>query len=354
MAEAAGLAVGTIALASLFQTCLDFLEYIEDARNTKGDQDRGETKLGLLKIRLRQWGDDLQVSHPGHEDGGLRKHWPEEGGTISKSLIGIAAILDEAANLNRKYESYNMKESPSSSPDLELDKGSGETQVLRRKYCKYLIIFKQRASWALKDKKKLHSLLTELDFFITNLEKVTVKLLQTGSFEYYQSPTYESDSDMSRQNSHHTSYPPSMTRDYGSDMSSRSSKSSAHHNTPSQWPSSDQQRGNFQALVQHGQASGQSRMTSSQALVRLPGSTSSGHRNSQGAPSHNRTYQSGTDKDGNTYNHCVADIEAKQFNGNVDSDSRSGRHTYNENEAKGKAKQVNGNSSYQFAMDFFK
>lgn len=176
MAEAAGLAVGTIALATLFQTCLDILDYIDDARNMDSDRERGESKLGLLKIRLKHWGEDLQVLHPGHEDGGLREHWPEESGTISRSLTGITEILSDASQLCCKYALYKSK-AALRHPGLQLSKVEIEQKAAPRgNNYRSLASLKYRATWVFRDKRKLASLLTELDFFITNLERVTTRV----------------------------------------------------------------------------------------------------------------------------------------------------------------------------------
>ncbi|KAI1849643.1 hypothetical protein JX266_004592 [Neoarthrinium moseri] len=199
MAEAAGLAVGTIALASLFQTCVDILDYIEDARNIESDRDRGDTRLGLLKIRLKQWGDKLQVANPGYEDGGLIDHWDGESGTISKSLLGIKGILEQASYLSHKYAPYKM--AISAWPcDSNLCRKANETenQDVRRKtaYQKFLYL-KQRTTWALRDKRRFNASLVELDFFITNLEIVTSRLLALEKLDWESVTINETDFTMS-------------------------------------------------------------------------------------------------------------------------------------------------------------
>ncbi|KAH6656541.1 prion-inhibition and propagation-domain-containing protein [Truncatella angustata] len=195
MAEAAGLAVGTIALASLFQTCLDILDYIEDARNIKSDRERGDTKLGLLKIRLKQWGDDLQVLYPGREDGGLREHWPEESGTISKSLLGITGMLNDASKLSHKYAPYRIKLNSWYivwKPSKRIYKPD-QQEISEKQICQGLTSLTQRTTWAFRDKKRFNSLLAELDFFVTNLEKVTIRVVRFDKLELESLSTSEGD-----------------------------------------------------------------------------------------------------------------------------------------------------------------
>lgn len=182
MAEAAGLAVGTIALASLFQTCIEVLEYIDDARNIDDDRERGETKLSLLNVRLKQMGEDLHVTNPGLEDGGLPELWPQEIEAISNGLLGVTQILNNASRLCRKYDLQGGGVNPTPSRPKAAWQVHDPTQrpaPRRSTYCS-LVSFRKRASWALRDKKRFNSLLTELDFFVTNLEKVCFGILKFG------------------------------------------------------------------------------------------------------------------------------------------------------------------------------
>lgn len=101
MTEAAGLALGAVALVSLFQTAVDFLEYSEVARNLKADQELATTKINQLEVRLKQWGRDLRIEEHDQEwDGWLRM---QEGGLITNCLVGISDILGSASELTRKY-----------------------------------------------------------------------------------------------------------------------------------------------------------------------------------------------------------------------------------------------------------
>jgi hypothetical protein len=59
--EAAGLAVGAIALASLFSTCVECFECYEAARDAEEDLKTILVKLDLEKTRLLIWGDQVGV-----------------------------------------------------------------------------------------------------------------------------------------------------------------------------------------------------------------------------------------------------------------------------------------------------
>lgn len=183
MAEAAGLALGAVALVSLFQTAVELLEYFEAARSLASDRELTATKLSLLEARLRQWGDDLHVEHPGQEDGGLRSRWKDEGGLVTKSLKGISEILGDATQLSEKYGLHKKRRLVwhSNIPLLCPILHRADTNIsLSRKPSNISPSIRRQAVWAIKDKKRFEALISDLDFFITNLEKVSGRLLKLG------------------------------------------------------------------------------------------------------------------------------------------------------------------------------
>ncbi|KAH8781317.1 prion-inhibition and propagation-domain-containing protein [Diaporthe sp. PMI_573] len=169
MAEAAGLALGVVALASLFQTCVEFLEYFEVARNLPEDGELVSTKLSLLETRLRSCGCELKVLDPRRQDGGWHGALADEEGVITRCLVGIRDILGDASKLRTKY-------------GLDKRKRLGWTfcfpfrlqhpQQAKAGRFSSIISLRRHVVWAVRDKKRFDSLIQDLDFFITNLEKV--------------------------------------------------------------------------------------------------------------------------------------------------------------------------------------
>jgi hypothetical protein len=185
MAEAIGLALGTIALASLFTTCVELLDYFELGRTHEYDLGVASLKLALLRARLDSWGDELNVRQIGHESEALRHVWPQEQDVISGSLLGIKNILGNAEALKDKYKLIPRKPNgisalvpgrrglhvlndPQSSPPER--PRSHRTQFLRRS-----------TKWAIKDKQKFDNLLKDLEFFISNLELVVNRMNMSRS-----------------------------------------------------------------------------------------------------------------------------------------------------------------------------
>lgn len=187
MAEAAGLALGAVALVGLFQTAVEFLEYFEDARNLQADRELATTKISLLEVRLKQWGRDLHIHEVGQEwDAWLRMHCLEEGGLIAKCLIGISSILGDASELTNKYGLDKTKRRNWSSVLFHVTRFLYELRrrAPKTKTSPAIESFQKptslgsKVTWAVRDKKRFQSLLSELDFLITNLERVSGHLLQ--------------------------------------------------------------------------------------------------------------------------------------------------------------------------------
>lgn len=193
MAEAAGLALGAVALVSLFQTAVEFLEYFEVAKNLRADHELAMTKINLLEVRLKQWGRDLRIQEVGEEcDGWLRMYYLEDGGLITSCLIGISNILGNASQLTSKY---GLDQTKRLSWHSFLSDVSQSCTGPYRQASKFKSSYKGpcptpstvrfsrnstslggKITWAIKDKKRFDSLISELDFFITNLERVSKRL----------------------------------------------------------------------------------------------------------------------------------------------------------------------------------
>lgn len=94
MAEAAGLTLGAVALASMFSTCIDLFDRFESGRNHAKDFHLACTKVRLLKIRLLKWGHILDIEAPGSEHAALKPCWSEERDVISRSLFGIENLFE--------------------------------------------------------------------------------------------------------------------------------------------------------------------------------------------------------------------------------------------------------------------
>jgi hypothetical protein len=179
MAEASGLVIGAIAMASLFSTCIDLFDRFELGRNYAYDYEIACTKMCLLKARLSDWGISLNLGVPGRECPALRQHWMEEQDVVGRSLFGIKEIFENASLLAEKYKLiperpgivknvilHRPKQAESDSTEQNSPKCT-ETRWSQ---------LRKRTVWAIHDKQKFDTFIENLSFLIENLEKVTKRI----------------------------------------------------------------------------------------------------------------------------------------------------------------------------------
>ena len=175
MADLAGLLLGTVALASVFGSCVELFEWFELAQNHKEDYQIACTKLSLLFSRLKTWGASLSVTNPGREHPALRQRWKEERDVIGRSLLGIKHIFENAALLAEKYK-LTPEESRETQPTLPNEAMGLLTDMTGFKPPKTKTNFwkswRKRTVWAIHDKQKFDGFIGDLSFLIENLETV--------------------------------------------------------------------------------------------------------------------------------------------------------------------------------------
>ncbi|KAK3067853.1 hypothetical protein LTR53_015017 [Teratosphaeriaceae sp. CCFEE 6253] len=161
MSEVAGLTLGVIALASLFNSCVEVLQYIDDGRTYVDDYDLACTKIGILHQRLRNWGGALHIRDGKTEHPLLLE--PATRNAVSKGLIRLSAILSDSEVLKAKYDPRpRTRALPSTDHRKRSIKAAPWSLQLRR-----------RTTWSIRDKAKFDRLIHDVSFLVDNLEKVT-------------------------------------------------------------------------------------------------------------------------------------------------------------------------------------
>jgi hypothetical protein len=190
MAEPVGLALGAVALASLFSTCVELMDYFELSRTFEYDYDKACLKLSLLKFRLDTWGGETLPSPPVspaalHTPKSYRArercYWPpREKLLVQSSLQGIARIFGSADVLKSKYDLLPRKSLGANAATTRWGEQAAHlSRVFRRRACsstRRVALIKRSTTWAIRDKNKFDCLIIDLEFFITNLEAVSTRL----------------------------------------------------------------------------------------------------------------------------------------------------------------------------------
>ncbi|KAI4113692.1 MAG: hypothetical protein LQ338_008129 [Usnochroma carphineum] len=181
MAEAAGLAIGTIGLAGLFTACVECVDYISLGRNHGKDFEISMTKLILLKARLSAWGESLLVTQEGQETPALREHWLAEQDNVGRCLISIKTMFEDGSQLESRYGLERLSTDQSLSVIPQGQKSKPFQQIedklkLRIHSRQEHTSVSKKTRWAIRDKKKFDSLLADLAFFIDGLEDLSDRI----------------------------------------------------------------------------------------------------------------------------------------------------------------------------------
>jgi hypothetical protein len=99
--EAAGLAVGTIALVGVFEDCITLLSQIGAAKSMKKDYKLLTTRLDFQRTTLLQWAERLNLYD--HEDYDRRLDDPALGCLIRQGLDCILQLLQDGRVLQQRY-----------------------------------------------------------------------------------------------------------------------------------------------------------------------------------------------------------------------------------------------------------
>lgn len=178
-----GLALGTVALASLFTACTELIDLFELSRSYEYDYDLACLKLSLLKARLDTSGKCLSIDEPGHEPSlQLQQNWPKEQDIIVRSLLGIKSIFGNAEVLKYKYRL--LPRQPNSLSSMLAIRAKSSTIADHRppsssrspNSSRHRSLFRRSTTWAIRDRQKFDALLSDLEFFISNLEHVVSRL----------------------------------------------------------------------------------------------------------------------------------------------------------------------------------
>jgi len=164
MAEVAGLVVGGVALASLFETCMLTFDRLDAGRNCSRDYQEDALIITLLGSRLRRWEETYRKCAPSNtaHDGELAEQALESVNNNLKSLCKTAERYqpkdksDNVASMTEKLQKMHVS-STRSTGNTAKTKPS-----LRSKFV-----------WALHDKDKVENIIKTVRFKIEELESLS-------------------------------------------------------------------------------------------------------------------------------------------------------------------------------------
>lgn len=168
MAEAAGLVVGVVALAGLFNNVVGCFEYIQLGKNYDRDLRTSQLKLEVAKLRLSHWGKFVGLCHVLDDAQSLKlRTLSEENIPLATNLLGqILTLLSDAERV------LEMFQPDSSSWQCKLD---ALVKSFYRKMRKLSFKrqskkgFFKKASWAVNYEKQLTKVIEDIRQLVDDL-----------------------------------------------------------------------------------------------------------------------------------------------------------------------------------------
>ncbi|KAL6721444.1 hypothetical protein ACLMJK_000547 [Lecanora helva] len=176
MAEPIGLALSGISVAALVNNCIECMELLHLGQNFKKDYQMSNIRLTLLRARLITWWKALNPAEESGRPSLLPKHWEDHQYDVLKCLLGIKMRFEDSCQLEQKYGVRSVQ--------IDQEPFLGRTRPHRglRDIAKILdstrfisdgqVPIGKKIAWAVFDKKKFDTLLTELKELIEGLESL--------------------------------------------------------------------------------------------------------------------------------------------------------------------------------------
>jgi hypothetical protein len=177
MAEAAGLVVGVVSLASLLNNTLDCFEYVQLGRSFGKHYTTSQLRLDNARLRLSRWGKSIGLNEDPQDSTSLARHFDSEA-TIKHAEALLGQTLDlfaEAEGVSKKYKSRAQPDDGSlfvCNPQTDLDPCPAELHQKMRQLSldrQNSSGLRQKVKWALYQEKQFRRLIEDIMELVDNL-----------------------------------------------------------------------------------------------------------------------------------------------------------------------------------------
>lgn len=189
--EIGGLTVGAIALAGLFNNCVEAFSYLKAGQSLEHDLEILLVKLDIEKARLLSWGNSVGIVRPIND--GRSNVLEEYSNTeiISVALRNIHLLLTDSQRLRDRYAMRAIMESSNTTEPRRLDLVSHTSMnIFRRSYirlCNRIVENRSqvpvanRIIWAVHDRGKFNDLIQDLRELIDGLVILLTPIVQSAA-----------------------------------------------------------------------------------------------------------------------------------------------------------------------------
>ena len=177
MAEAAGLAVGVVALAGLFNSTVECFEFVQLGRNFGKDFRTSQLKLDNARLRLSRWGKSLGLNDNIQETQSLGNHFGvDKDIKQAESMLGqIIDLFADAEGVSNKYKNRKKADDASlmiCNPQTDLEPTMADLHLKMRQLSidrQKRSGLRQKAKWALYEEKHFRRLIEDITELVNSL-----------------------------------------------------------------------------------------------------------------------------------------------------------------------------------------
>lgn len=166
MAEGAGLVIGAVSLASLFDSVINNFDRVQVAREFDETYRRYLLQLEVLRLRLHRW--HSAVNKLAEVDKAAVEQ--ANGDLAKRHLSDIQSLFDKERKLSKSYQADKSGEEEAT---REKDWLVKSLRGLSRKHkgSTTLVSFKGRARWGIRGKNEFERLVADISTQVSNLEQ---------------------------------------------------------------------------------------------------------------------------------------------------------------------------------------
>jgi Skp family chaperone for outer membrane proteins len=180
MAEAAGLVVGVVALAGLFNNTVECFEFVQLGRTFGKDFQTSQLKLDNARLRLSRWGKSLSLDEDVRDTASLQGRLGSEADVKhAEALLGqIVDLFAEAEGVSNKYTSRTEPQDGSLvvyDAQTDLDPAMAKLHEKMRQLAierQNRSGVRQKAKWALYQEKHFRRLIEDITKLVNNLDNL--------------------------------------------------------------------------------------------------------------------------------------------------------------------------------------
>jgi hypothetical protein len=180
MAETAGLVVGVVALAGLFNSTVECFEFVQLGRTFGKSFQTSQLRLDNARLRLSRWGKSLSLDNDVRDAVSLQGHFGSEANVKhAEALLGqIVELFAEAEGVSNKYKSRTAPQDDSLvvyNPQTDLEPAMAKLHEKMRQLAierQNRSGVRQKAQWALYQEKQFRRLIEDISELVNDLDNL--------------------------------------------------------------------------------------------------------------------------------------------------------------------------------------